>query len=132
MSDEIERLRAEIERLAAENEHWRKQDDAIRAEFGGKRDGRATIECLREAFAAKWSKEDALFQATLDMKREELRAENERLRAALIHVRQCILDWGSYAPDHFKAKWNFDGDLTHIDNALAQCSAEGEEPSIVT
>lgn len=82
-ADKIERLRAENERLAAENEHWRERDDAIRAEFGGKRDGRATIDCLREAFAAKWSKEDALFQATLDMKTEELRAENERLRVAI-------------------------------------------------
>lgn len=82
-ADEIDRLRAENERLEAENEKWREQDDAIRAEFGGKRDGRPTIECLQESFAAKWSEEDTLFQATLDKKTEELRAENERLQAAL-------------------------------------------------
>lgn len=83
-------MSAEADRLCKMVTAFREQDDAIRAEFGGKRDGRPTIECLRKAFNAKWSAEDTLFQATLDMKTEELRAEvarltaeNEKLRAAL-------------------------------------------------
>lgn len=80
---EIAELKGQLSMLTAENKKWREQDDAIRAEFGCKRDARPTIECLRETFAAKWSEEDALFQATLDMRTEELRAEAARLRAAL-------------------------------------------------
>jgi hypothetical protein len=67
--------------VAAERNFFREQDEAIRSEFGGKRDGRPTIECLREAFAAKWSEADTLFQATLDMKTEELRAKVQKLES---------------------------------------------------
>lgn len=103
-------LENENERMRAKNEHWRKQDDAIRAEFGGKRDGRATIECLREAFAAKWSEEDALFQATLDMKTKELRAENERLRAALREIAKPTYGYELFMPyeeaaEYFKSRF---------------------------
>jgi DNA repair exonuclease SbcCD ATPase subunit len=103
-AEEIKTLRAEIDRnnnrysdMSAEADRlskmvtaFREQDEAIRSEFGGKRDGRPTIECVLEAFAAKWSEEDALFQTTLNEKTEDLRdevarlaAENEKLRAAL-------------------------------------------------
>ena len=76
-------MSAEADRLSKMVTAFRNQDAEIRAAFGGKRDGRPTIECLRDAFAAKWSAEDTLFQATLDMKTGELWAEVERLNSVL-------------------------------------------------
>ena len=116
-ADEIERLRAENELLTAENKKWQEHDDAIRAEFGYKRDGRATIECLRETFNAKWSEEEALFQATLKMKTEELRAALQRM----------LLEFDFMVES--KTIPDVRNDIIFVE---ARAALEGKEPRIVT
>lgn len=48
-----------------------------------------------------------------------LTAENERLREAMADAIECLGDWGAYAPDYFKEKWDLDGDLAHLRGALS-------------
>jgi hypothetical protein len=59
---------------------------------------------------------------TLKTMRElkEAKAEIERLRAALRAARVAVEDWASYASDFYREKWDLQGDLAHIDAALAQ------------
>jgi hypothetical protein len=83
-------MSAEADRLSKMVTAFREQDEAIRSEFGGKRDGRPTIECVLEAFAAKWSEEDALFQTTLNEKTEDLRDEVARLAAENAQLRALL------------------------------------------
>lgn len=47
-----------------------------------------------------------------------LRAENERLRAALRDARVSVEGWADYASDYIKEKWDLKGDLARIDAAL--------------
>lgn len=50
----------------------------------------------------------------------EAATEIERLRAALRAARVAVEDWASYASDFYREKWDLQGDLAHIDAALAQ------------
>jgi len=47
-----------------------------------------------------------------------LRAEVERLRAALKDARVSVEGWADYASDYIKEKWDLKGDLARIDAAL--------------
>lgn len=47
-----------------------------------------------------------------------LRAEVERLRAALREARASVEKWASYADEYYKQKWDLAADLKEIDNAL--------------
>lgn len=77
----------EIDRLRNEVREWRKMDDEIRKFIGGKRDGRNTLEIVKEKFTAKWDAEDHSYRLLLDSYThpiiELLQAENERLRRVL-------------------------------------------------
>lgn len=77
----------EIERLSDEVREWREMDDQIRNFVGGERDGRNTLEIVKEKFTAKWDAEDHSYRLLLDSYThpiiELLQAENDRLRAAL-------------------------------------------------
>ena len=52
-----------------------------------------------------------------------LRAEIERLRAALTDAIQCVEDWSRYADGYFREKWDVANDLARLRSALA---GEGE------
>lgn len=55
--------------------------------------------------------------------RSERAAASQRvakLRAALQRAREDLADWGAYAGDYFKEKWDLAGDLAAIDEALAE------------
>lgn len=47
-----------------------------------------------------------------------LRADNERLRAALRDARECVQAWSGYASEYFCEKHDLAGDLARIDAAL--------------
>lgn len=75
----------EIERLRDEVREWRKMDDQIRKFIGGKRDGRDTLEIVKERFndaAFARSMADNLERLILKQN-ERLQTENDRLRTAL-------------------------------------------------
>lgn len=54
-----------------------------------------------------------------------LRAENEKLRAALKDARECVLAWSGYANEYFREKHDLAGDLARIDAALSPAVREG-------
>ena len=49
-----------------------------------------------------------------------LRAENERLKAALTDAIVEVESWGAYAPDYFQTKHNLAGTLDRLRAAMAQ------------
>ena len=51
---------------------------------------------------------------------ECLRAENERLKAALTDAIVEVESWGAYAPDYFQTKHNLAGTLDRLRAAMAQ------------
>jgi len=88
---EYERMRAEIERLNRElDDVW----DALAIQ----REDNASF---GDAF-------------------KRMTSEIERLRAALRAARVAVEDWASYASDFYREKWDLQGDLAHIDAALAE------------
>ncbi len=44
----------------------------------------------------------------------QLRADNKRLRAGLIDAATALADWGGYASQHHKEKWDLTGDIARI------------------
>lgn len=81
-----------------------------------------TLKTMRELKEAKAEierlKKEALF--TADTVLPDKDAEIERLRAALRAARVAVENWGSYASDFYREKWDLQGDLAHIDAALAE------------
>jgi len=51
---------------------------------------------------------------------KRMTSEITRLRAALKAARVAVEDWASYASDFYREKWDLQGDLAHIDAALAE------------
>ena len=51
---------------------------------------------------------------------KRLRAENEKLRSALVGARDLIEFWGAYANEYFKEKHGFHKDLASIDAILKE------------
>lgn len=47
-----------------------------------------------------------------------LRLRVKELENALQDAIECVSDWGSYASDYFKEKWDFDGDLARLKAVL--------------
>jgi chromosome segregation ATPase len=86
-----------IEQLKTECSGWREMDDEIRKFLGGKRDGRNTLDIVKEQFTAKWDAEDHSYRLLLDSYThpiiELLQAENERLRSALEDVYDQCSAW---------------------------------------
>lgn len=105
----------EIDRLRNEVREWRKMDDQIRNFVGGKRDGRNTLEIVKEKFTAKWDDEDHSYRLLLDSYThpiiELLQAENERLRR--------VLEIAANDLDHC-------GACTDADNARAELEGKHE------
>ena len=76
-----------IEQLKTECSGWREMDDEIRKFLGGKRDGRNTLDIVKEQFTAKWDAED---NAAIT---RPLVKEIERLRSALEDVYDQCSAW---------------------------------------
>lgn len=53
-----------------------------------------------------------------------LEAEKERLREALEHAIEFAVEGWGYAPDYFKAKWDYEGELARHRAALAAVPEE--------
>lgn len=55
-----------------------------------------------------------------------IKAMKEALEALAV-AKSCIEDWGAYASDYFKEKWNLTGDIEHISNAITALRQAIEE-----
>jgi len=90
-------------------------------------DAHAEIERLESAIVMRKAafeavKDDSIAFASenvsLRAERDALQASNERMEAALRRARDDMEGWGAYAAPNFREKWDLDGDLAAIDEAL--------------
>ena len=56
----------------------------------------------------------------------QLLEEVRILREGLIDAQEMIIEWSGYASDYFKEKWNLEGDLKQIDEALTKADEVGK------
>lgn len=56
----------------------------------------------------------------------QLLEEVRILREGLIDAKEMIIEWSGYASDYFKEKWNLEGDLKQIDEALTKADEVGK------
>lgn len=54
----------------------------------------------------------------LEAENATLQASNQRMEAALRRARDDMEGWAAYAAPNFREKWDLDGDLAAIDEAL--------------
>lgn len=72
----------------------------------------------RTFFSISFNELEDLIATAKDV--ERLKAERDELVSELINAGENIASWGAYAGEYFQKKWDLNGDIQRIKEAIAK------------